>query len=249
MAITYPLNFPLDVGMTDAVLTAKNAVSFTQSPFSFSQQVYSWSGEQWVLSVQMPLMKRADAEKFKVFLTKLKGSFGTFTCYAPSGREMQNNILLNANFDEVIGTESGEVFGTESGLSFGIEGGKRTVKRSDGTLVFSGNIFVNGANQSGDSISLGGFEPNVTEAVTAGDYLQVGEGLNTRLYKSLSNAGSDANGNLVLDIWPSLQLTPADREIVFFDDPKGLFRLGANSIDFASDYLNLFNLSFTAISV
>lgn len=233
MTITYPLDFPTDVGMTDAVLRMQNAVSFSQSPFSLSQQVYSWSGQRWELEVQMPRMKRATAESFKTFLAKLKGSAGTFTCYVPSAKSPRSTYAQPTTTD-LLSTEGGDQITTEG---------------ADNIILDYGDIVVLGSGQTGSTLTISGYQASQSNVVLEGDYFQLGTGSNTRLYKALGDYNSNANGDVTIDVWPHVVISPSNGDVVTWENPKGLFRLDINSVNFTSDYLNTFFLSFTAIGV
>lgn len=78
MAITYPLSFPTNLGISSFKMGLRYASSMSESPFTFQEQVYLHSGEMWNIEVQMPSMRRDDAEEFNAFLLELKGKYGTF---------------------------------------------------------------------------------------------------------------------------------------------------------------------------
>lgn len=78
MAITYPLNTPTTIGFESITLRAVNANTTSQSPFTFKQQVISFSGERWEASVSIPPTHRDLAAPWKAMLVSLKGSVGTF---------------------------------------------------------------------------------------------------------------------------------------------------------------------------
>lgn len=89
MAITYPLDFPTDLGLNDFTLRAVNAVARTESPFTFQEQVYDWGGQKWELEAKIPVTTRATAEIYASFLIKLKGKKGTFTITIPNSETPQ----------------------------------------------------------------------------------------------------------------------------------------------------------------
>lgn len=233
MTITYPLDFPTDIGMTDAVLRMRNATSMSQSPFSYSQQVYSWSGKRWELEVQMPRLKRDVAEVFLSFLASLKGSFGTFTCYVPSGSSPRSTYAQPAT-DDFLTTEGGDTITTEAG---------------DNIILDYGDIVVFGSGQTGSSLTVSGYQASQSNVIREGDYFQLGTGLNTRLFKSLGDYNSNSSGNVTMDIWPNITTAPSNGQTVIWNNPKGLFRLDTNTVDIVSDYLNTYFISFTAIGV
>jgi len=207
MAITYPIDFPNTIGLTDSVLRARTVVSKNISPFSLAEQIYTWGGERWELDIVLPIMNRSQVEEFYSFMTKLRGMHGRFTCFVPSATTARGTVK-NLN---------------------------------------NGDILVKGASQTGRELIIDGFANNQSNVVLAGDYFQLGTGLNTRLYKVLDNVSSNGTGAVTLDIFPALRSSPNDNDVVYFNNPKGLFRLSENVFDMPSDMNNLFNLSFSAI--
>jgi hypothetical protein len=90
MAISYPVNTPTNIGIANITLMAENAVTISQSPFTFQQQVVAHPGQRWAASISLPPMKRQDAESWVAFLLSLYGQVGTFllsdpNCPAPRG--------------------------------------------------------------------------------------------------------------------------------------------------------------------
>lgn len=78
MAISYPLAFPTAKGPSGITLRARSAVGVSASPFTYAQQVFAHAGEMWEADVQLPPMKRANAEVWIAFFLALNGRQGTF---------------------------------------------------------------------------------------------------------------------------------------------------------------------------
>jgi hypothetical protein len=87
MAITYPLDFPTTFGVSQFTIDLVKAVSVTESPFSFAQQVQEHPGEAWEISFVMNLLNREQAETYNSFLLRLAGRVGTFTMTIPGSEE------------------------------------------------------------------------------------------------------------------------------------------------------------------
>lgn len=77
MTITYPISLPTPVP-SKSKLTQKVAGASAASPFDLSQQVYNYTGEQWLVDFTLPPMKRIKAEAWIAALMSLRGQFGTF---------------------------------------------------------------------------------------------------------------------------------------------------------------------------
>jgi len=77
MALTFPLSHPT-TGVASVEFRTVNAVSTSQSPFTYKQQIVSHGGERWEASIELPPMRRDTANAWKAFLTALRGPTGTF---------------------------------------------------------------------------------------------------------------------------------------------------------------------------
>lgn len=92
----------------------------------------------------------------------------------------------------------------------------------------TGTPLVNGADQQGKILLTNGWTPEVSGILKQGDYISLGTGTATRLYRIAKDADSDLAGAAELDIWPSLRETPADNDAITTDHPMGIFRMSSN---------------------
>jgi hypothetical protein len=81
----------------------------------------------------------------------------------------------------------------------------------------------------------------MTGTLLAGDMLQIGSGLDARLYKVLV----DQSGNGSLEIWPSLRVAATSATAVL-SNPKGVFRLVDNSRGWAISNFRWRRIAFMA---
>lgn len=195
MAISMPTDV---IGIANIELSAVTAISMSQSPFTFKQQVFAWPGQRWEAKVKIPTILRDLAEPWAVFLLKCNGP--------------ENNFLL----------------GDPNGTS------------PQGTV--SSSTTINGANQSGDSITVS----SISGTLKAGDYLQIETGDDARLYKVLDDV---SDGGTSINIWPSLTKTPPDGAAVSFTDTVGNFRLRNNKNSWSIDEISKYGLEFEAVQV
>jgi hypothetical protein len=86
MAIQYPLSPPATPGFRRVQFAARSVAGITASPYTGQQQVYSWPGEWWEASFELPPMVRADAEAWIACLASLRGVYGTLLLGDPAGR-------------------------------------------------------------------------------------------------------------------------------------------------------------------
>lgn len=92
MAISYPLSTPTTIGIESIELRAVNAVTTSQSPFTFKQQVVAHQGQKWEASVTIPSVRRDKAAAWKAMLTALKGQVGTFLLGDPDYDSPQGTV-------------------------------------------------------------------------------------------------------------------------------------------------------------
>ena len=84
MAETYPINHP-STGISRVRLVARSVVAVSESPFSYSQQVYKHQGQRWEADITLAPMKRDAAEYWTSFMLRLRGQYGTFLLGDPNG--------------------------------------------------------------------------------------------------------------------------------------------------------------------
>lgn len=206
MAISYPLSLPTASGIARVNLRAVNAVSISESPFTFKQQVIAHTGQRWEAEISMPPMQRADAEQWISFLVSLNGVKGTF-------------LLGDPNASTARGSAS----------------------TTPGTPV------VNGADQTGDSLTIDGCPASATGYLKAGDYIQLGGGSTATLHKVLTDVDTNGSGQATLDVWPYIRTAPADDATVVVSDAKGLFRLSSNQTDWSINEAAFYGVTFPAV--
>lgn len=110
-------------------------------------------------------------------------------------------------------------------------------------------ITVRGAGQSGSTLSVNTAQINETNWARPGDWIQLGEGSNARLYKVTMPANTDVNGYATLEIWPALRMTPTDLQGVVSNNTKGLFRLSSGTFDYSEQDGCKYSLSFSCEEV
>lgn len=78
MAVSYPMSTPTTIGIENITLRAVNAVTTSQSPFTYKQQVVDFGGQRWEASVSIPSVHRDKAAEWVAMLIALRGPVGTF---------------------------------------------------------------------------------------------------------------------------------------------------------------------------
>jgi len=110
-----------------------------------------------------------------------------------------------------------------------------------------GTPLVNGASQTGNTLSIDGAPASATDYLKAGDYIQIGTGSNTRLYKVLDDADSNASGEVDLTIWPDLRSSPADNAAITVASARGLFRISTPTTNWSTSTGGFYSLTFGAV--
>jgi hypothetical protein len=114
--------------------------------------------------------------------------------------------------------------------------------------IFSGyGPFVNGADQTGDSLVIDGASPDETGYLLPGDYIQLGSGATATLHKVLTQVDTDSSGNATVDIWPSIRTAPADNATVVVSNTVGLWRLSGNESSWSINEASIYGISFSAM--
>lgn len=195
-----PINFPSSIYVSSLRIIPRTSASRTESPFTFSEKIYSWPGQGWGISGSLPPLTQEQAAEYRSFLLKLNGIEGTFLFpvfeAAPRG-------------------------------------------------VASGTPLVNAGSQTGNTLNLKGFTPNITGIMKAGDFINLGTGSTTRLYQVLNDANSDGSGNAILTIWPSLRSSPLDNDPVVVQNCKLLARM-ISDVPYNIDINKLYSIDFEA---
>jgi len=116
--------------------------------------------------------------------------------------------------------------------------------------IGTGTALVNGASQAGQSLITDGWTAGQTGILKAGDWLQLGTGLTSRLYRQLVDVNSDGSGNATLTLWPNVALgnSPADNAPITVQNTVGLFRL-MDVVPFSVDNATMYSHNFKAQSV
>ena len=113
----------------------------------------------------------------------------------------------------------------------------------------TGTPLVNGASQTGNTLNIDALPVSTTGVFLAGDFIQLGTGAGSRLYKVLDNADSDGSGQAALTIAPKIVVSPADNSSVVYSSPKGVFRSKDNLVPITVAPPNQFSISVTAREV
>lgn len=112
--------------------------------------------------------------------------------------------------------------------------------------IATGTPLVKGANQTGNELITDGWTISTTGILKAGDYIQLGTGLNAKLHKVLDDVNSDSSGNATLTIYPDLRSAPDDNLAITVNNPKGVFRLSSNQTAWDIKEAAIYGITFGA---
>lgn len=113
----------------------------------------------------------------------------------------------------------------------------------------AGTPVVNGADQTGDTLTVDGLPVSASGYLLAGDYIQLGGGSSATLHKVLVDVDSNASGQAEIDLWPSIRTAPADNSAIVVSSAVGNFRLATNQSDWSINNASFYGITFPAIEV
>ena len=79
-----------------------------------------------------------------------------------------------------------------------------------------------------------------------GDWIQLGAGLNSRLYKVVSNVNKNNTTGITgnIHLWPAFRIAPLVDDVITFENPKGLFRRSSGTFNYSEENGCKYSLSF-----
>ena len=103
---SYPLSLPTSPSnFVTSEWRIIRTVAYTESPFTYGQQVAKYQGSVWQTTVTLPPMNRADAGAWQSFFMQLNGRFGTFLLGDPDAKTIQGGAttVISVNGDHSVG--------------------------------------------------------------------------------------------------------------------------------------------------
>lgn len=136
--------------------------------------------------------------------------------------------------DSLNGTIGTFLFGDPAAATpIGVGGGNPTVRTIN--------------NTTRDVISVDTtYTRHVSAWLSRGDWIQIGSGLDARLYKVLNqvNISGSTGASVYITLWPTFRRTPVVGETVIVNNPKGLFRRSSGSYSYTEDNGCKYSLAF-----
>lgn len=103
---SYPLTLPTSPSnFVTSEWRIIRTVAYTESPFTYGQQVAKYQGSVWQTTVTLPPMNRTDAGAWQSFFMQLNGRFGTFLLGDPDAKNIQGGAttVISVNGDHSVG--------------------------------------------------------------------------------------------------------------------------------------------------
>lgn len=110
----------------------------------------------------------------------------------------------------------------------------------------SGTVSVDGAAQSGETLTVDGLTPGLANVFKAGDFISFksdGTDAGTRLHQVIRDASADSSGQCTLTIRPELRESPNDDVEVEYTSPKCLVFMTDNAVGWEWDAARNYSIS------
>jgi hypothetical protein len=115
--------------------------------------------------------------------------------------------------------------------------------------VGTGTPRVMGGGQIGNSIDIDGLVPGTSNVLRAGDFVQIGTGVESRLHMQVEDLNADGLGRATLTLHPAVRRNLPDNTEVSFHDCVGLFRMTSNTFEWRVTPGPIYQISFQAEEV
>jgi len=230
MAISYPLTFPA-IAPRSIQWTGQVAAGASESPFTFAQQVQVHPGARFGAQLSFPPLQAANARALIGFLLAMRGPYGTFIW----GPTAEQTALGAASGTPVV---DGDDQTGSTLLTRGWTNPAGTILCSSTSVLCSSTTITCDATgetlRAGDFFSLGPATPDET----------------TRLYRMTRDAWVEdaATGQSTLEIFPPIQVTPADGDALEIDAPVGCWRLAATNVDWSIGEAVLYGIDVAIVA-
>lgn len=109
-----------------------------------------------------------------------------------------------------------------------------------------GTPLVNGGGQTGNELVIDGGTASQTGWLLAGDYIQLGSGSTSRLYRLLADADTGVGGAVTLDLWPSLRPSPSNNDPVVVTNAMTVLNLVDSDISHDRNQ-DMYTVAFEAV--
>lgn len=108
-------------------------------------------------------------------------------------------------------------------------------------------VIVGGAGQTGQDLNIVSDKLSVTGYLKAGDYIQIGSGISSRLYKVLVDVDTNASGEATVTVWPNVRTAPSNGDPVYVENTVGTWRLSTGDAEWSVNEAAIYGISFSAM--
>lgn len=114
--------------------------------------------------------------------------------------------------------------------------------------VATGAPLVNGSGQTGNTLAVDGWTPNVSGILKAGDYVAFDAGVTGReLHMVVSDADSDGSGQANISIEPPIRISPADNAPLILSSASCVMMMTISEIAWDANEMSVYGISFEAM--
>lgn len=112
----------------------------------------------------------------------------------------------------------------------------------------AGTPVLDGAHATrAQALQTRGWTVGAAGVLLAGDLLQLGSGVDSRLHEVLTDVDADGAGEAAVEVWPGLRADYADGTGLTLDDPKGIWRMQSNDQGHEVRPPSVHQIAFTAV--
>ncbi len=116
--------------------------------------------------------------------------------------------------------------------------------RSPSGTIAGSTLLVNGASQTGTSLTIDGAQASTT-VLKAGDFFSV----NSELKMITVDATSDGAGDVTVNFVPSLRSSPSDDAVITTTNPVCTMKLTGDSTTYSINTAGIYGISFSGLEV
>jgi len=116
--------------------------------------------------------------------------------------------------------------------------------RSPSGTIAGSTLLVNGASQTGTSLTIDGAQASTT-VLKAGDFFSV----NSELKMVTVDATSDGAGDVTVNFVPSLRSSPSDDAVITTTNPVCTMKLTGDSTTYSINTAGIYGISFSGLEV
>ncbi len=102
---------------------------------------------------------------------------------------------------------------------------------------------IDGSDQQGGTVKIKSGPASTVSWLRRGDRIQIGPDTRPRYHVVLEDATTDGSGKATLSIWPLLKAPVVDNDPVAYTNPKGLFELDSNQLEYTITSPTIYQIS------